>query len=151
MMEKIGKNILETLTELTQFVNDGREGYARAAKESKNPQTEQIYRMFSSQRAEFGSELNNLIRSHGGEPEFDTTAKGKLYRGWMDVKASLTGSDEEAILDANLYGEEWAQKAYQEALEDSSLPASIRSVIQRQQQASLETYQQLLQLKNSVA
>ena len=150
-MEKLGNSIVETLTELTQFVNDGREGYERAAKESKNPETEKLYRMLSSQRAEFGSELNTLIRSHGADPEFDTTTKGKFYRGWMDFKATLTGNNEESILNSNIYGEEWAQKAYKEALDNPDLPASIRSVVQRQKQASDTAYQQLLQLKKAAS
>jgi uncharacterized protein (TIGR02284 family) len=65
----------------------------------------------------------------------------------MDVKAALTGSDERAILDSNLYGEEWAQKAFNDALENPDLPTDIRQMVERQKQLSLEAYRRQEQMK----
>ena len=44
----------------------------------------------------------------------------------MDAKAVVTGRDEKSILDSNIYGEEWAIKAYVEALADARLTGSAR-------------------------
>ena len=43
---------------------------------------------------------------------------GKLHRGWMDIKAAITGSDSEAILGSCEYGEQTIIKAYEDALEE---------------------------------
>ena len=63
------------------------------------------------------------------------------------MKAAFSGRDEEAIIGSNIYGEEWAQKAYNDALADANLPSEIRPTIERQRQASQEAYAQLNQMK----
>lgn len=149
-MASTSENIVDTLQELTEFVNDRIEGYERAVKESKNPEFQAYYRKLASQSTDFSNELNTFIRSYGGEMERDTTLKGKFYRQWMDVKAAFTDRDEEAVLGNNIYGEEWAIKAYKDALDNGNLPPEIRMVVERQYQTSLETYNQLKQMKEVV-
>ncbi|MES2730705.1 MAG: PA2169 family four-helix-bundle protein [Bacteroidota bacterium] len=146
-MASYNENVVDVLRELTEFVNDGKLGYEKAVQESENSQYQALYRELSIQRSNFAQELNRLISQYGGKAETDTTLKGKLYRQWMDVKAAIAGRDEDAILDSNIYGEEWALKAYNKALDDSSLPQEVRSVIERQRQASQEAYAKLNQLK----
>jgi uncharacterized protein (TIGR02284 family) len=147
-MASTSENIVDVLQELTEFVNDRIEGYERAVKESKNPEFQTYYRKLASQSTDFSNELNSYIRSYGGDMERDTTIKGKFYRQWMDVKAAFTGRDEEAILGSNIYGEEWAIKAYNDALESGNLPPEIRQAVDRQRQASIQTYNQLKQMKD---
>ncbi|MBC7922871.1 MAG: PA2169 family four-helix-bundle protein [Ferruginibacter sp.] len=143
------QEVVDILQELTEFVNDGKEGYEKAAKETKDAQNEAYYRSISLQRTNFAQELNQLIRTYGGEAETDTTLKGKVYRQWMDLKATFTGRDEGAILDSNIYGEEWAQKAYNDALENTNLPPDVRQVVEAQRKTSQEVYAQLNQMKGS--
>jgi uncharacterized protein (TIGR02284 family) len=147
-MASTSENIVDTLQELTEFVNDRIEGYERAVKESTNPEFQAYYRKLASQSTDFSNELNTFIRSYGGDMERDTTLKGKFYRQWMDLKATFTGRDEEAIIGSNIYGEEWAIKAYRDALDNGNLPPEIRQVVERQYQASLETYNQLKNMKS---
>lgn len=150
-MENYNSTIVDVLKELTEFVNDGREGYEKAAEESKNPGFITYYRQLASQRAGFANELNVLIRQYGGEAETDSTLKGKLYRQWMDIKAAFAGRDEEAVIGSNIYGEEWAQKAYNDALENTSLPPDVRQVVERQRQSSQDAYAQLNQMKGTLS
>ena len=65
----------------------------------------------------------------------------------MDAKAAVTGRDEKSILDSNIYGEEWAIKAYVEALADARLTGSARQAVERQHHASQRTLRKLQQLK----
>lgn len=148
-METPDHKIVTTLQELTQFVNDGRKGYEHAAKDSTNPQLKQLYQTLAGQRAEFAEELNEIIKNHGGTAETSTTTKGKLFRQWMDAKATFTNRDENSILGSNLHGEEWAQKAYQDALQQPDLPQPTRQLIERQKQASEQAYQTLLKLQDA--
>lgn len=137
----------DTLHELLLFVNDRVEGYQRAAAESKDPQRTGYYKQLVSQSQQFANELNDYLRRQGDERETGTTIKGKLYRGWMDTKAALTGFDEEAILGSNIYGEEWAIKAYQDALHSGSLSGSLRQAVERQYAQSQKTYQELKRMQ----
>ncbi len=142
------QKVLEVLKELNEFVHDGLEGYERSAEESKDQLRKDIYRKFSQQRLAFANELNMIIQKNGGSPERDSTTKGKLYRQWMDFKAALTGHSEEAILGSSIYGEEWAQKAYRDALEHG-LPAEVRGTVLRQREASTEVLNRLNQLREN--
>jgi uncharacterized protein (TIGR02284 family) len=146
-MKTLDKHIVSTLQELTQFVNDAQATYEQATKETQAPPLQRLYRLLLSQRAEFASELNLIIQNHHGEAETGTTDKGQLYRQWLDFKAGCQTDKETTLIDLNLYGEEWTQKAYQEALGKDGLPQSLRQILERQRQACQQTYQQLLRLK----
>ncbi|WP_048825598.1 ferritin-like domain-containing protein [Hymenobacter sp. DG25B] len=137
----------DTLHELLLFVNDRIEGYQRAASESKDTQRTGYYKQLVSQSQRFANELNDYLRRQGDDRETGTTIKGKLYRGWMDTKAALTGFDEESILGSNIYGEEWAIKAYKDALNSGSLSGSVRQAVERQYAQSQKTYQELKRME----
>ncbi|MBC6608164.1 PA2169 family four-helix-bundle protein [Hymenobacter sp. BT188] len=142
-------NSIDTLQELLLFVNDRIEGYKRAVEETKDHELQGYYKQLVSQSQQFSKDLNGHLRKLGGEPETGTTLKGKFYRGWMDAKALITGSDEKAILGSNVYGEEWALKAYQDALDDKTLPAAIRTAVERQLHISEKTHKKLKKLEHS--
>jgi len=65
----------------------------------------------------------------GGTLAQGTTASGKIYRAWMDVKAVFTGHDRETILSNCEAGEDAAQRAYTSALEQEGIPAFIRELL----------------------
>jgi uncharacterized protein (TIGR02284 family) len=122
--------LVDTLNELALFVNDRIEGYKTAAKETKDAENQAYYEHLA-----------------GGTAEDSTTLKGKFYRGFMDAKALVTARNEKSILDSNIYGEEWAIKAYTEALASPDLTGEVRQAVERQHKASQETYRKLKQLK----
>ena len=136
----------DTLHELLLFVNDRVAGYERAVEHSQDAELRGYYQQLVSQSQQFANQLNSYLTREGSDRETGTTIKGKLYRAWMDIKATLTGHDEQAILNANIYGEEWALKAYEEALNDSGLTGTMRQEVQRQQTTSQATYQHLRKL-----
>jgi uncharacterized protein (TIGR02284 family) len=140
-----------TLDELLYFVNDRIEGYQRAVDESEDAQLRGYYKQLVSQSQQFATDLNTYLTREGGEREESTTLKGKLYRAWMDAKAAVTGRDEKTILGSNIYGEEWAIKAYKEALADQTLTGPLRQAVARQYAQSQKTYAQLKRLAEKQA
>ncbi|UOQ97849.1 PA2169 family four-helix-bundle protein [Hymenobacter sp. 5317J-9] len=139
--------LADTLNELTLFVNDRIEGYQTAAHETKDPQNQAYYQQLVAQSEQFVRDLNDFAQAAGGDAESSTTLKGKFYRGFMDAKALVTNRSEASILDSNIYGEEWAIKAYTEALESAELTGAARQAVERQHQASQATLRKLQQLK----
>ncbi|RFP66246.1 PA2169 family four-helix-bundle protein [Hymenobacter lapidiphilus] len=137
----------DTLQELLLFVNDRIAGYKRAVDESKDAELTGYYKQLVSQSQQFANQLNQHLRQLGGGRETGTTLKGKLYRRWMDAKATVTGFDEKAILASNVYGEEWALKAYKEALDSQSLTGQLRLEVERQYEKSQQTYDKLKKLE----
>jgi uncharacterized protein (TIGR02284 family) len=138
-----------TLQELLHFVNDRIEGYQRAVDESEDPQLRGYYKQLVSQSQQFATDLNTFLTQAGGDRENATTLKGKIYRAWMDTKAVVTGRDEQAILGSNIYGEEWALKAYEDALASRALRGTMRQAVERQYTLSQNTYRRLKNLQSN--
>ena len=115
------QNTIEVLNDLIRINNDRVTGYNKAIEELKDEDNDLrvVFRSFILTSKRIISELTESILNKGGEPAHDTTAAGKIYRAWMDVKATFTGHDTLSILNACEYGEDAAQKAYKVAIEDS--------------------------------
>jgi len=137
-----------TLHELLYFVNDRIEGYRRAADESKDTHLTSYYKQLVTQSQQFANQLNAYLSQEGGSRHTSTTLKGKFYRAFMDAKAAVTGRDENAILGSNIYGEEWALKAYKEALSDRTLTGPMRRSVEHQYAASQKTYHELKEMES---
>ena len=130
---------IEVLNDLVRINNDRIEGYDTAIKDTPLESLDLIT-IFSRMRDEseqYKAELETLIRQIGGSPDTEsTTASGKIYRLWMDLKASLSGNQELSVLQSCEYGEDAAQKAYQTALEsESTTGVDIRRTILDQKAA----------------
>lgn len=134
------------LDQLLLFVNDRIEGYKRAVDETKDGDHRSYYKQLVAQSEKFSEELNRYLTREGGERETGTTLKGKLYRKLMDAQAVVTARDEKAILAANIYGEQWAIKAYEKALRRTALKGDIRASVYNQYAQSKKTYKKLKEL-----
>lgn len=137
------------LHELLYFVNDRIAGYQRAVAESQDPELRGYYKQLVSQSQQFSTDLNGYLSQEGQGRHTSTTLKGKLYRSWMDAQAALTGNDEKAILAANIHGEEWALKAYEEALSAPTLTGTLRQTVEHQYRLSQNTHRRLQNLVNN--
>ena len=135
------ENLVETLNDLVQINNDRIEGYEKAAEETKDIDVDlkAIFMKMAEESVKYKTELVNEVTKLGGEPATGTTGLGKIYRVWMDVKATFSGKDRQSVLEACEFGEDAAQKAYRDALaSDAEIDAATRQLITTQQ-ASLKT------------
>ena len=129
------EDLNELLNDLVRINNDRITGYNRAIKEASDEDVDLkgLFRSMVNESEQYVAELSNRIIKLGGSPTDDTTAAGKIYRGWMDVKAVFTGSDRKALLSSCEYGEDAAQKAYNDALSsDVEIDAETRQLIMDQ-------------------
>ena len=134
-------NLVEVLNDLIRINNDRIEGYQRANKEARDLDVDlrAIFTRMADESRQYAAELIQEVVKLGGEPAEGTTASGKIYRAWMDVKATFTGSDRQSVLASCEFGEDAAQKAYNTALEsDAEMTADVRQLIANQK-ASLKT------------
>lgn len=126
---------IEILQDLVQINNDRITGYERAIKELKN-EDQDLKTLFAgmideSRQAKLA--LAEEIQVMGSDVTKGTTASGKIYRAWIDVKAVFTGHNRQTVLDNCHTGEDAAQTAYATALKHEKLPAYLREMIDRQQ------------------
>lgn len=135
---KSSNEINEVLNDLIKINNDRIEGYDKAIQNAKtiDIDLQTIFSKMKSQSIKYIAELHNKVLQLGGQAETGTTLSGKIYRAWMDVKATFTGKDRISLLDACEFGEDAAQRAYTEALNEEGLPMDITDII-REQKASL--------------
>ena len=123
--------VVSTLNNLIQNCRDGQEGFRAAAGGVKDAGLSELFNGYSRQRASFAGELQDEVRRLGGEAAEAGSVTGSIHRGWLGLKAALTGADERAVLAECERGEDAALAAYREAL-GVDMPASVRAAVERQ-------------------
>ena len=135
------ENLIEVLNDLIRINNDRIEGYQRANDEAKDIDVDlkAVFNRMADESRQYAAELTQEVVKLGGEPATGTTTSGKIYRVWMDVKATFSGKSRQAVLENCEFGEDAAQKAYNSALEsDADMSTDIRQLITNQK-SSLKT------------
>ena len=148
----INENTAEALNDLIRINNDRIRGYEKAAEETKAKDTDlqAIFRQMAAESRSYVNDLREYVDASGGDPVSSTTTAGKIYRAWMDVKATFTGKDRKAILASCEYGEDAAQKAYETALSsDAELPAETRQLIMDQKASLRRSHDRIKQLRDA--
>jgi uncharacterized protein (TIGR02284 family) len=144
------KETIEVLNDLILVNNDRITGYEKAIRETR-PEDEDLKILYATMIAE--SHRNKIalaseVQVLGAEIEKGTTAGGKIYRAWMDVKAVFTGHNRHAILSNCEAGEDAAKKAYHDALEHEALPVYIRELLVRQEEALQSSHDEIRALRD---
>jgi len=132
-------DVTEVLNDLIRINNDRTAGYMRAAEDTDNVDVDlrTIFERMADESRQNAIELTAQVGRLGGEPATGTTTSGKIYRAWMNVKDMFTGKDRHALLASCEYGEDAAQRAYEDALEsDAPMSTEVRQII-TSQKASL--------------
>lgn len=144
-------HLISTLNDLIQISKDGEKGFRTCAEDAEERYAN--YReMFMSRATECAQtvlDLQDLVHRLGGEPANHSTFGGTLHRQWVNLKAAVTGRDDDAILTECERGEDAAVHAYRKAL-SQDLPNDIRLIVERQYQGVLANHDKVLGLRNQV-
>jgi len=126
---------VEVLNDLIEINNDRIEGYDRAIKEStaENADLIDLFKHMIDESHSCKMALSTEVLVMKGETAEGTTVRGKIYRAWMDVRATFTGQDRYSILANCERGEDAAQAAYKNALAEEDVPKYIHDMIAEQQ------------------
>jgi uncharacterized protein (TIGR02284 family) len=147
------KQNAEILNDLIEINNDRIVGYQKAMEELRveDGDLKQLFTEMIRQSNQNKSDLTQEVQVLGLEAERGTTASGKIYRAWMDVKAIFTGHDRHTILSNCEFGEDSAQKAYDMALDEESLSANLRTIIEDQKAGLKSSHDEIKLLRNQMA
>jgi len=116
-----GYSLVKTVV---QMLNDGEKGFADIGEKLKSPELKAFFMKESTHRGAFAKEFEaELALAAGDKKDIGETATGAVHRVWGDLKASLGGSDH-TLLETAEQGEDFAKKAYKEALEAQDLPST---------------------------
>ena len=116
------KETISVLNDLIETCKDGEKGFLECAEDLRDPQLKSTMNQRSRDCATAAAELQQLVRSMGGDPETSTSLSADMHRRWVDLKAMITGKDDEAILNECERGEDVAVKSYRKALEKTCRP-----------------------------
>ena len=142
---------IEVLNDLVAINNDRINGYEKAIKEAKESDSDlkSLFTSMIDESRKIRLELANEVQSLGGEYDRGTTASGKLYRAWMDVKAVFSGHDRHTVLANCERGEDAAQNAYKDALNENNVPAYIRTMLEEQKQELRASHDKIKALRDA--
>lgn len=148
----VNEKTSEVLNDLIRINNDRVTGYERAAKESaaEDVDLKAVFTHMADESRQYVNELTKYVVRTGEEPASGTTVSGKIYRAWMDVKATFTGKNRKAILASCEYGEDAAQKAYDSALaSDAEISTELRQVIMDQKTSLKKSHDKIKAMRDA--
>lgn len=142
------QSIVEALTHLVQANRDSDEGYSAAAEavREKDSELHTVLHRYAQQRARFAGELEQEVRTYGGEYPIGGTFGGTLRKGWLNLRSAISGGDAAGILAECDKAEEDTLEDYRDALQHD-LPDYLKEMIRQQHDEILQALQQLRALK----
>jgi len=144
------KDEIAILNTLIATTIDSITGYEDSAANIDNEQFREIFRKRANERQGVVEELRSQIRSLGGEPETSGSFLGKAHQRFEDLKAAVTGRDEEAIINEVERGEDYLKAKFESALEDDHLSGESRATVERCFQSVRSGHDQMSQLKHGM-
>jgi uncharacterized protein (TIGR02284 family) len=124
-----------TLETLTTTLIDSVNGFEEAAKDTDNPRFEQLFRQHAQERRQAVTTLQTEIRRLGGDPPTDGSMMGKTHQTWLDLKAAVTGRDDQRIINSVESGEDYLKEKFEKALNDGELTGESRQAVEQAYQS----------------
>lgn len=142
---------LETLNTLIIIHNDRIEGYERASRETEETYLKQLFAELIQTSLKCKTELISEVLKSGGKPDEGTSASGKFYHAWMDLKAALSGKNRKVILNSCETGEDAAISAYENALAQAEyLTDEQRAMISNQLSFIRADHNKIIRLRDTI-
>lgn len=142
-------DLISTLNNLVETSRDGEEGFRTSAEHAKDVQLKSLFQNRAESCAAAVRELQQIVLANGGKPTESSSVSGTLHRRWVDIKATVTGQDDVAILNEVERGEDVAVASYKKAL-SQNLPTEVQALVERQYQGVLRNHDQIKQLRNQM-
>ena len=141
--------VVDTLNDLLESCRDGEYGFTTAAEHAKTAELKSLLLRHASECRVAVGELQALIRQLGGEAEQGGSVAGALHRGWVSVRGTLGGYSDLAMLDECERGEDAAVASYRKALR-TTLPVTVRSVVERQAQGAQRNHDEVKAMRDAL-
>jgi uncharacterized protein (TIGR02284 family) len=141
---------ISTLNTLTATLIDSVTGYEDAASNADGGRFQEIFRTRAQERNRMVEELRSEVRRLGGNPEDDGSFLGKTHQRFLDLKAAVTGRDDQAVINEVERGEDYLKEKFETALNGDTLTGETRSVVERVYQSVREGHDQMSQIKHGL-
>ena len=141
---------ISALNTLIATTIDSVTGYENSAKDVDNQRFAEIFRERANERQQVVEQLRSEVRRLGGNPEDDGSLLGKTHQRFEDLKAAVTGQDEQSIVNEVERGEDYLKEKFETALDSDALSGESRSVVENCYQSVRSGHDQMSQLKHGM-
>ena len=132
---QLNEKLQETLSDLVRINQDRVEGYKKAIALTDDTDLKALFQRMADESHTYIDQLNSILLDGGGDVG-GSSVYGKLYKTWMNVKATFSGRDRQSLLSSCEYAEDAAQRTYEDVLRSSTpMPYSVRELIANQKSA----------------
>jgi uncharacterized protein (TIGR02284 family) len=143
-------DVISTLNDLIETSRDGEEGFRQCADTVKSPNLKPFFEQKAARCREAVTQLTQIVREMGGDPETGSSASGTMHRFWVSIRSSISGMSDHAILDECERGEDVAKRSYEKALAQD-LPGDVRRVVERQFAEVKANHDKVRAMRNATA
>jgi uncharacterized protein (TIGR02284 family) len=140
-------DVIDELNTLIETCKDGEYGFRTCAEHVKSTQLRQVFTSRADECRQGAAELQAIVTRLGGEADTGSSATGTMHRGWVNLKAMLTGDSDQAALNECERGEDAALERYRNAVK-KSLPDDVAAVVQRQYEGVKRNHDQIRTLRD---
>jgi uncharacterized protein (TIGR02284 family) len=130
--EQTHKETVNVLQGIIEKNYDAEKGYKKAMQDAKNPVLKGFLQQQAAQRSRFATAIDQKLRQLGETPKESGSVAGTLHRAWIDIKSSLSGNDDEAVLEEVIRGEKASVDEYKDVLKKHNLAPEITLELQSQ-------------------
>jgi uncharacterized protein (TIGR02284 family) len=142
-----GLTVLKTLTDtLADSVN----GYREAAQHVGSAEFKQMFTELGDERSQVLSDLQAELGRLGGSADRDGTTMGTLHQRWLDLKASITGNDDKAVINEVERGEDYLKEKFESAMGSDKLDGAVRGIVEQAYGSVREGHDRVSALKHSL-
>lgn len=141
---------IKTLNSLIATTLDSVDGYTEAAKDIENQRYGSMFTARAKERRQVIGDLQAEVRRLGGDPEDDGTVLAGAHRVFLDLKAKVTGQDDQAIVNEVERGEDHIKAKFDDAIGDTNLSIETLAAIQKANGSVQEGHNQMRDLKHAL-
>lgn len=121
------EHTVKVLNSLIETTLDSVNGYRDAADSAQSGQYRTLFEERSRRRMDLTHQLQQEVRSFGGQPKDSQSMLGKAHNKFTELKSAITGgSSDKAVIEEVERGEDMIKAKYEKVLKDSELPADVR-------------------------
>lgn len=149
-MDATQEHAVKVLNTLVETTLDSAKGYEEAAESAQDGELRIMFAERSRRRMDLARQLQQEVRTFGGEPEDDQSLLGKAHNKFTELKTALTGGDQKAVIDEVERGEDFIRDKFQAALRDEELPSNVREVVTQAYTSIKADHDEISRLKRSM-
>lgn len=142
---------IRTLNGLIATTIDSVDGYRTSATDVQSPRLAELFTARASERSSVAEQLRAEVAKLGGNAEDDGTILAAGHRAFVNLKAAVTGRDDDAIIAEVERGEDHIKAKYEAALNDGELAPDTCALIESSYRSVKEGHDQMRDLKHHMS